>query len=64
MLRARWRTQLRLHRAVQLLADGVAVTAVAHHCGWASTSAFIDVYRRMLGHTPGTYHADRDSKRW
>ncbi|WP_442941150.1 AraC family transcriptional regulator [Nocardia sp. NBC_00403] len=59
-----WRTQLRLHRAVQLLADGVAVTAVAHRCGWASTSAFIDVYRRMLGHTPGTYHADRDLKRW
>ncbi|GIH97206.1 helix-turn-helix transcriptional regulator [Planobispora siamensis] len=49
-----WRTQLRLHRALILLADGVPVTAVAHLCGWASASAFIDVFRRAFGHTPGT----------
>ncbi|WEV29302.1 helix-turn-helix transcriptional regulator [Streptomyces sp. 71268] len=48
-----WRTQLRLHRALLLLADGMPVTAVAHRCGWASASAFIDVFRRTLGHTPG-----------
>ncbi|MCK2220876.1 helix-turn-helix domain-containing protein [Actinomadura sp. ATCC 31491] len=48
-----WRTQLRLHRALLLLADGVPVTAVAHRCGWASASAFIDVFRRALGYTPG-----------
>ncbi|WP_280384380.1 AraC family transcriptional regulator [Nocardia wallacei] len=52
-----WRTQLRLHRATQLLAEQVAVTAVAHRCGWSSPSAFIDVYRRTLGHTPGTYRS-------
>ncbi|WP_019930702.1 helix-turn-helix domain-containing protein [Nocardia sp. BMG111209] len=52
-----WRTRLRLHRATQLLAEGVPVTVVAHRCGWASASAFIDVYRRVLGHTPGTYRA-------
>lgn len=50
-----WRTQLRLYRALQLLAESVPVTTVAHRCGWASTSAFIDVYRRVLGHTPGAY---------
>lgn len=49
-----WRTQLRLHHAVQLLADGISVTAAAHRCGWSSTSAFIEVYRRTFGHTPGT----------
>ncbi|MBO0849377.1 MAG: helix-turn-helix transcriptional regulator [Pseudonocardia sp.] len=49
----RWRTQLRLHRALILLAEDTPVTAVAHRCGWASASAFIDVYRRTLGHTPG-----------
>ncbi|MFE3190375.1 AraC family transcriptional regulator [Nocardia sp. NPDC059240] len=49
-----WRTQLRLQHAIRLLADGEPVTAVAHRCGWASPSAFIDVYRRTLGHTPGT----------
>ncbi|MFE6052583.1 AraC family transcriptional regulator [Kitasatospora sp. NPDC056446] len=48
-----WRTQLRLHHALVLLAEGVPVTAVAHRCGWASASAFIDVFRRAFGHTPG-----------
>ncbi|WP_336209152.1 AraC family transcriptional regulator [Nonomuraea sp. LPB2021202275-12-8] len=48
-----WRTQLRLHHALLLLADGASVTAVAHRCGWASASAFIDVFRRALGYTPG-----------
>lgn len=48
-----WRTQLRLHRAVRLLAEGLPVTTVAGRCGWASASAFIDVYRAVLGHTPG-----------
>ncbi|NUR83744.1 MAG: helix-turn-helix transcriptional regulator [Nonomuraea sp.] len=48
-----WRTQLRLHHALLLLADGLPVTAVAHRCGWASASAFIDVFRRALGYTPG-----------
>ncbi|MEU8249029.1 helix-turn-helix transcriptional regulator [Nonomuraea sp. NPDC048916] len=48
-----WRTQLRLHHALLLLADGTAVTTVAHRCGWASASAFIDAFRRALGYTPG-----------
>ena len=49
-----WRTQLRLHRAVRLLAEGYSVTAVAGRCGWASPSAFIDVYRHAFGRTPGS----------
>ncbi|MFG2072757.1 AraC family transcriptional regulator [Nonomuraea maritima] len=48
-----WRTQLRLHHALLLLAEGVAVTTVAHRCGWASASAFIEVFRRSFGYTPG-----------
>jgi AraC-like DNA-binding protein len=48
-----WRTQLRLHLALRLLADGLPVTTVGRLCGWATTSAFIDVFRRALGHTPG-----------
>jgi AraC-like DNA-binding protein len=50
-----WRTQLRLYHALRMLADGSPVTAVAHRCGWSSTSAFIDVFRRAYGHTPGTH---------
>jgi AraC-like DNA-binding protein len=48
-----WRTQLRLHHALVLLATGEPVTTVAHRCGWASASAFIDVFRRAFGNTPG-----------
>jgi AraC-like DNA-binding protein len=50
-----WRTQLRLYHALLLLADDEPVTAVAHRCGWSSASAFIDVFRRAFGETPGTY---------
>ena len=50
-----WRTQLRLHRALVLLAGGMGVTAVAHGCGWSSASAFIDVFHRTFGHSPGAY---------
>jgi AraC-like DNA-binding protein/quercetin dioxygenase-like cupin family protein len=50
-----WRTQLRLHRALVLLAENTPVTTVAHRCGWSSASAFIDVFRRTFGHTPGTH---------
>lgn len=49
-----WRTQLRLHHALVLLAEGMPVTTVAHRCGWSSASAFIAVFRRAFGHTPGS----------
>lgn len=50
-----WRTQSRLYHALRMLADGLPVTTVAHRCGWASASAFIDVFRRSLGYTPGVH---------
>lgn len=50
-----WRTQLRLHHALVLLAENTPVTAVAHLCGWSSASAFIDAFRRTFGHTPGVH---------
>jgi AraC-like DNA-binding protein len=50
-----WRTQLRLYHALVLLSDGLPVTTVALRCGWSSPSAFIDVFRRAFGHTPGAY---------
>jgi AraC-like DNA-binding protein/quercetin dioxygenase-like cupin family protein len=53
-----WRTQLRLYHALVLLSDGLPVTTVARRCGWSSTSAFIDVFRRAFGHTPGTHLRD------
>ncbi|WP_244328742.1 helix-turn-helix transcriptional regulator [Streptomyces marokkonensis] len=53
-----WRTQLRLHHALVLLAGGTPVTSVAHRCGWSSASTFIDVFRRAFGHTPGSHPTD------
>ncbi|MFE9748357.1 AraC family transcriptional regulator [Saccharothrix saharensis] len=51
-----WRTQLRLYHALRMLADDMPVTSVAHRCGWSSTSAFIDVFHRTFGHTPGALY--------
>jgi AraC-like DNA-binding protein len=51
-----WRTQLRLHHALQLLAENTPVTVVAVRCGWATPSAFIDVFRRTMGDTPAATH--------
>jgi AraC-like DNA-binding protein len=52
---AAWRQQLRLGRALQRLADGGSVTAVALDTGYASVSAFVSVFRRTFGQTPGRY---------
>jgi AraC-like DNA-binding protein len=51
-----WRTQLRLYHALRMLTEDLPVTTVAHRCGWSSTSAFIDVFRRAFGYTPGTHN--------
>ncbi|MFE7466801.1 AraC family transcriptional regulator [Streptomyces sp. NPDC057499] len=56
-----WRTQLRLYHALVLLAENTLVTTVAHLCGWSSASAFIDVFRRAFGHTPGIHRPRRQT---
>jgi AraC-like DNA-binding protein/quercetin dioxygenase-like cupin family protein len=48
-----WRTRLRLHLSLTLLADGLPVNVVAHRCGWATSSTFIDAFRETFGYTPG-----------
>ncbi len=52
-----WRTRVRVFEAMVLLAGGTAVTETAYRCGWATTSAFIDTFQRMMGRTPGVYRA-------
>lgn len=51
----KWRQQVRLQHAVRRLAEGVAVTSVGIECGYESTSAFVTMFRRALGTTPGEY---------
>ncbi|MCT4704148.1 helix-turn-helix transcriptional regulator [Enterobacteriaceae bacterium H20N1] len=53
----RWRQQLQLIIALQLLIDGEAVQKVADALGYESTNAFITMFRKSLGTTPGRYLA-------
>ena len=55
-----WRQQVRLLSALERLASGDAVTNVALDCGYESPSAFIAMFRRALGVTPGKYFATAD----
>ncbi|MEP7046186.1 MAG: AraC family transcriptional regulator [Ilumatobacteraceae bacterium] len=50
-----WRNNVRVHEAMILLAQGHTVTDTAHRCGWATTSHFIDTFRRITSRTPGSY---------
>jgi len=50
-----WRTQLRIHHALILLADGHDTTHVAHACGWANPSHFIAAFTNIIGTTPGRH---------
>jgi AraC-like DNA-binding protein len=59
---AQWRQQARLLRALEKLADGVPVTTVALDLGYDNVSAFIDMFRRAMGTTPGKY-MDMDVER-
>jgi AraC-like DNA-binding protein len=42
-------------RAMELLADGMAVQNVALEVGYDNASAFIAVFRKLTGKTPGHY---------
>jgi AraC-like DNA-binding protein len=50
-----WRQQLRLLHGLQRLASGDTVTGAASRAGYASTSAFISMFKRYLGTTPTRY---------
>lgn len=50
-----WRQQLRLLNAIERLAAGDDVTSVALDVGYHSPSAFIAMFKRVLGESPGRY---------
>ncbi len=50
-----WRQRARMMRALELLADGASVTSVALDLGYDSVSAFIALFKRLLGTTPAAY---------
>ncbi len=51
----KWRQQLRLMEGMRLLADGAKVTHAALESGYSTPSAFISVFRKVLGTTPTEY---------
>lgn len=50
-----WRQRARLVRALELLAAGEPVTSIALQLGYDNASAFIALFRRTFGTTPGRY---------
>ena len=54
----RWRHQLQLILALQMLVRGLNVQQVALSLGYDSTTAFITMFRKGLGQTPGRYLAE------
>jgi hypothetical protein len=55
MTLGRWRQQARLLHALTLLAEGAPVTKVALDVGYATPSAFIAMFKNVLGTTPSRF---------
>ncbi len=51
----RWLKRVKALHALERLAAGDSVTAASLAVGYDSTSAFIAMFKRLLGTTPGTY---------
>ncbi|GAA4649475.1 helix-turn-helix transcriptional regulator [Kistimonas scapharcae] len=50
-----WRQQLRLLKAMELLSEKLPVSKISAQLGFASDSAFIAMFRRQTGVSPGRY---------
>jgi len=57
----RWRQQLGIVLAVQWLAGGASIQAVAADLGYESVPSFVTMFRKALGTSPGRYMAERYS---
>lgn len=50
-----WRQRARCMRAMEALAEGKSVTEVAFDLGYSNVSAFVEMFKRSVGVTPGRY---------
>ena len=57
-----WRRRLKVFRAIELLAAGTSVTAVALDLGYSSASAFIFAFREETGVSPHAFSNDKAVK--
>ncbi len=56
-----WRKRLLLQEAVRMLDQGQPVTGVAFDLGYQSLSAFIEMFRKEMGVSPGQYTRQHQS---
>lgn len=59
---AQWRQSVKIHRALELLANGEGVQDVSDLLGYAQPSTFIDAFRRIMGSTPGVFSSTTTNK--
>ena len=52
-----WRRQVRLVKAIELLAGGCSVKEAAFEVGYRQSSAFVEMFRQTLGTTPKAWAA-------
>jgi AraC-like DNA-binding protein len=57
-----WRRQVRMTKAVELLASGQSVKEVSYRVGYNQPSAFIEAFRRMMGLTPKAWVMSLDRR--
>lgn len=55
----RWRQQLRLMLALQMLAEGASIQQVSNDLGYESAGNFVTMFRKAMGVPPGRYMAAR-----
>jgi AraC-like DNA-binding protein len=53
-----WRQQARLLAALTRIAQGDAISHISHDLGYDSQSAFIAMFRKAMGKTPGRYFSN------
>ncbi|MEZ6194545.1 MAG: helix-turn-helix transcriptional regulator [Planctomycetota bacterium] len=56
----RWRQRIKALHALERLAEGDSVARAGASVGFSSTSAFIEMFRRITGVTPGSFFARLD----
>lgn len=52
---SKWRKQLRLVAAIEMLEKGTAVSQISFELGYNSAAAFIEMFRKEFGVSPGKY---------
>jgi AraC-like DNA-binding protein len=59
-----WRQRLRVVRALPMLEDGQKVETIGLDLGYGSASAFIAMFKRLMGVTPDEFRRGAVAARW